>query len=84
MPGSFAALISRGVWNMDSPNFALTTFGAFVSAPKYSLTVRLTPGVSAPQEDDPGRCERSSTLSVPSQRLCQCASLPISGSSTPS
>jgi hypothetical protein len=26
MPGSFAALIPRGVWNMDSPNFALTAF----------------------------------------------------------
>jgi hypothetical protein len=26
MPGSFAALIPRGVWNMDSPNFAGTAF----------------------------------------------------------
>jgi hypothetical protein len=26
MPGSFAALIPCGVWNMDSPNFALTAF----------------------------------------------------------
>jgi hypothetical protein len=26
MPGSFAALIPRGVWNMDSPNFAQTAF----------------------------------------------------------
>jgi hypothetical protein len=33
MLGSFAALIPRGVWNMDSPNFALTTFGDVVSVP---------------------------------------------------
>ena len=40
MPGSFAALIARGVWNLDSPNFALTEFSEVLARRSFAGLAR--------------------------------------------
>src|SRR5919112_3021318 len=55
----------RRIWhvpraNADKPPNAVSTIGGLKgrSVPKHSLTARRrAPGATAPQQDDPGRCE---------------------------
>src|SRR5919112_6659655 len=54
----------RRIWhvpraNADKPPNAVPASGCLKgrSVPKHSLTARLAPGATAPQQDDPGRCE---------------------------